>query len=209
MLVKEAKAITGGLSSPGKMPGKAYNLPAFACQSGSRLSLEKGTVCQKCYASKGRYRFQSVKDSLKKRLGSIYDERWEDAMVCLIKRTYKFFRWHDSGDIQSMEHLEKICRIAERLPDHNFWLPTMEITYICQLVEQRNIPANLTIRISSPFIGKVHKLPEKLQQCQAVKQSVVGSEEGWQCPADNQGHKCRNCRACWSRKVDLVSYQET
>ncbi len=52
MLKKEAKQITGGLSAPGKMPGPSYNLPAWACITGSKLAKIPGTICNKCYAKK-------------------------------------------------------------------------------------------------------------------------------------------------------------
>ena len=38
MKLKEAKEITGGLSNPSKMPGKAYSIPASRCNVGSRLA---------------------------------------------------------------------------------------------------------------------------------------------------------------------------
>ena len=97
MLKKEAKKITGGLSAPSKMPGPAYNLPAQACITGSKLVKIPGSVCHGCYALKGRYRFKNVKDALSRRLASIMDPRWIEAMVVLIDKE-PFFRWHDSGD---------------------------------------------------------------------------------------------------------------
>ena len=39
---KEAKAITGGLSAPGKMPEGSYNLPAVACQTGAQAARDPG-----------------------------------------------------------------------------------------------------------------------------------------------------------------------
>ena len=49
--VQEAKAITGGLSSPSKMPCHTFNLPASACKIGSRLRNVKGSTCARCYAA--------------------------------------------------------------------------------------------------------------------------------------------------------------
>ena len=71
MLKKEAKAITGGLSAPSKMPGPAYNIPAAACITGSKLVNVKGSVCEGCYALKGRYRFSNVKEALNRRLKAL------------------------------------------------------------------------------------------------------------------------------------------
>ena len=80
MLIKEAKEITGGLSSPSKMPGYAYNLPAWRCITGVKLQAVPGSVCAGCYAMKGRYRFRNVKEALERRQQSLKDPRW----VCLL-----------------------------------------------------------------------------------------------------------------------------
>ena len=80
MNLKEAKKITGGLSSPSKMPGYAYNLPAWECVTGVKLQAIKGSVCSGCYAMKGRYRFPNVKDALNRRLNSLTHPQWVEAM---------------------------------------------------------------------------------------------------------------------------------
>ena len=109
MLKKEAEKIVGGLSKPSKMPGPAYNLPASACITGQKLVKVPGSVCAGCYALKGRYRFNNVQAALQRRLQAIESPEWVEAMIVLIK-PHKWFRWHDSGDIQSLKHLENIFR---------------------------------------------------------------------------------------------------
>ena len=98
MLKKDLEKIVGGLSKPSKMPGPAYNLPASKCITGSKLVKIKGSVCEGCYALKGRYRFPNVQAALERRLKAIESPLWVDAMIQLIK-PHKEFRWHDSGDI--------------------------------------------------------------------------------------------------------------
>ena len=41
MKIKEAKAITGGLTYTTKMPGPSYNTPASRCLTGAKLRLVK------------------------------------------------------------------------------------------------------------------------------------------------------------------------
>ena len=102
----EAEKITGGLSAPGKMPEGSYNLPAGAGQTAQKLAKIPDTPCFKCYAdNRGRYRFPNVKAALERRLKSLTHPRWSEAMTVLVKGK-KHFRWHDSGDIQSVEHLK-------------------------------------------------------------------------------------------------------
>ena len=76
MKVKTAKQITGGLSEPGKMPGRAFNLPAKACVTGAKLVKIPGSVCHGCYALKGRYRFSNVQQALERRLTAINHPQW-------------------------------------------------------------------------------------------------------------------------------------
>lgn len=100
--------IVGGLSRPSKMPGYAYGLPAKACKTGSKLVGVPGSVCAGCYALKGNYRFGSVKSAQQRRLESLQHPRWVEAMITLLHALdIRWFRWHDSGDIQSPSHLER------------------------------------------------------------------------------------------------------
>ena len=125
MYKKQASKITGGLSAPGKMPEGSYNLPASHCQTGQKLALIEGTPCSGCYALKGRYRFPNVKDALARRLDSLKHPDWVPAMVKLIQGI-KYFRWPDSGDLQSAWHLQQIFRVCEATPATSPWLPTQE-----------------------------------------------------------------------------------
>ena len=82
---KEAKKITGGLSAPGKMPEGSYNLPARACQTGAKLAARfPAHRAIGCYAfNRGRYNFPNVKDALTRRLESLQDPQWVEAMAVL------------------------------------------------------------------------------------------------------------------------------
>ena len=125
---KEALAYIGGLSQPSKMPWYAYSLPATACKTGSKLAEIEGSVCHDCYALKGYYNFPVVKSALARRLASLENlDLWAEAMVKVIKyksryipKEKHYFRWHDSGDIQSVDHLRAIAWIAIWLPDIQF-----------------------------------------------------------------------------------------
>ena len=196
MLKKEARKITGGLSKPSKMPGPAYNLPAWHCQTGAKLRKIEGTPCFGCYAMKGRYRFSNVRAALERRLESLDHPQWVEAMVTLITGE-PWFRWHDSGDIQSLEHLENIFRVCRKTPETQHWMPTREAQFIKRL-KVNQVPRNLIIRMSSHMIdqGPVSFWP--------WTSTVVTS--GKSCPAQEQGNQCKNCRACWDRSVKNIAY---
>ena len=201
--IKEIENRIGTLSNPGKMPCFAYSLPAKECQQGKKLVKIKNSVCAGCYALKGNYRFSNVARAMQKRLESIKLESWVQDMVKLIKAKslMPFFRWHDSGDLQSKEHLEKICEIARLMPDFSFWLPTKEVKLVLDFGLD-NIPKNLVVRISHFMVDKSWNGRFKgflTSAVSTVKDRVT-------CPAPMQGNKCLTCRACWDIKTECVTY---
>ena len=107
MNLKEAKKITGGLSSPSKMPGYAYNLPAWECITGVKLQAVAGSVCAGCYAMKGRYRFPNVRDALSRRLEALTHPQWIEAMIVLISH-YSLKRSPSSGGMTQVTFKELI-----------------------------------------------------------------------------------------------------
>ena len=119
--IKEAWNEVGGLSKPSKMPSYGYSLSAFKCKVGSKLRNIANSTCSDCYALKGRYVFLNVQEALDRRMDKLLNNpKWVDAMVFLLLHyctKSKVFRWHDSGDIQSIDHLQKIVAIAERTPN--------------------------------------------------------------------------------------------
>ena len=110
------KIIGGSLSKPSKMPGWSIGLPAKECKTGGKLQKVKGSVCYDCYALKGCYVFKVVQDAQYRRLAAIKSSDWVEAMAHLINsKKPDVFRWHDSGDVQDLDHLKKIyavCRLT-------------------------------------------------------------------------------------------------
>ena len=107
------------------------------------------------------------------------------------------FRWHDSGDIQSFDHLDKIVQIAKATPTVKHWLPTKESKFI------RNykgvIPSNLIIRLSGTFVnGKAPKYKNT--------STVVSSKDQATCKSFQQNGQCLTCVQCWDSSIKNVSY---
>jgi hypothetical protein len=195
MLVKEAVKITGSMTRTTKMPGLSYSLPAWECQTGAKLSLVPGTPCFGCYAKKGNYiRYPAIKKAQYYRLASLVHDSWIMAMVSQIKRQ-KFFRWHDAGDVQSVEHMSKILEVCRLTPGTKHWLPTQERDYI---PSPERVPSNLIIRLSGS------KINGPRSTAWTHTSSVV--TKGATCPAPSQGGKCRKCRKCWNKTIKNVSY---
>jgi len=207
---KEQLATVGGLSTPSKMPCYSYNLPAKECAIGSLLRKRKDSPCAGCYALKGRYVFSNVQRALYRRLDLLRDDLddWRDNMIRTIRRCEKsgYFRWHDSGDIQSFEHLVAINDIAHCIPSIQFWLPTVEHKMVADFLDAHEAFApNLTVRLSSWQRGTVSLIDAP--EIKSLPVSTIGTTNGWQCKAPDYEGKCNKCRACWSKKVKHVNYE--
>ena len=226
--LKQAKEIIGGYTVTSKMPTISYSISAKECNTGSKLRLIKNTVCSTCYALKGNYiRFsKNIEPNMKKRLNSIDNINWVNAMVYIMKHQKAvvnsgLFRWHDSGDIQNQAHLDKIVQIAKATPNIKYWLPTKESNIIQNY--KGVIPKNLIIRLSGSFIdAKPPKYKntstvvtkENNATCKAYltdKNYRVHSQQQYNSYTKKQkksfdfGH-CGNCLNCWDDSIKNVSY---
>ena len=200
----------GTLSKPSKMPSYAWGIPIQYCVTGSKLALQEGTICNKCYAGKGCYVFPVVKAMYERRYQAIELPEWVDYMAELLTIKYKnitkskrYHRWFDSGDVQSFLHLMKIFEVCELTPHIRYWLATREYQIVDKIKEE-DVPKNLCLRVSAI---KVDSPPPKFWKWTSgvhKDKPAVGRE----CPAPKQNGECGSCRACWSRKVKQVSYKE-
>ena len=196
MKTSEALKLVGGLSKPSKMPGWAYGLPAKECKTGSKLVKVEGSTCHGCYALKGCYVFKVVQDAQYRRLASVKHELWTTAMALLINsKKSKYFRWHDSGDVQDEEHLLKIFAVCKLTPSVKHWMPTRE-AWVKRFLPLK--PHNLIIRFSAPMVDQA--APSSWPHTSTVVTS------GRTCPAPTQDNECKDCRACWDPTVKNVAY---
>ena len=219
MFKYEAEKITGGLSAPGKMPEGSYNLPASMCQTGAKLREIPGTPCFGCYAFKGRYNFSNVKDALTRRLESLTHPQWGEAMGVLVQGK-NHFRWHDSGDLQGVDHLKKIFEVCKATPETRHWLPTREAKLL-QYTDPEVIPKNLVVRVSGtkvngpapswwPWTSTVttirHTIKKLLYFFFRIK--PILKDGSWLCPSQLPLGlaKCRRCRACWTHDIRNITY---
>lgn len=201
----EAWEIIGGLSNPSKMPWYGWSISAKACITGSKLRETPGSTCSKCYAHKGFYTMPKVKRALDRRLKALDHPQFVQAFALVLNTLYDKnggkedrFRWHDSGDLQNVEHLRKIVQICNLTPRIRHYLPTREPWIVAGF--KRNggvIPSNLFLKISHPMIGGTFDKPPM-----GLSYTTVGNDSDnqvFQCPALRyQGNKCRSCDRCWT-----------
>ena len=205
---KQAEAIVGTLSKPSKMPGYAYSTPAKRCIIGQKMRKVVGSMCAFCYALKGRYVFKNVQEAMEKRFASLTNDLWVDAMTYLISKVKNpHFRWHDSGDLQGVWHLQKIVKIAQNLPQVSFWLPTREYAFVSEYIEKGGeVPSNLTIRLSALMMDG----PAPVGIAQRLGLCVSGASKigNFNCPSSKQGNKCGDCRKCWDKNEFAINYKK-
>jgi hypothetical protein len=219
MTLKAATAIAGSLGYPSKMPGTSYGISAHACHVGAKLAQVEGSVCHGCYALNGNYHYPSVMKAHEKRLAGISDPSWTMAMVTLLMRAHPrggWHRWHDSGDLQSVQHLTKICAVAALTPAIKHWLPTRELAIVMTYKKQGGIvPPNLAIRVSATMVdGPATKVWPTTSGVHGTGRDALGRfkkrppTNTHYCPAPKQDNNCGQCRACWSTQVAHVSYHK-
>ena len=137
-----ARQILGSvLSATSKMPCYSFNLSALHCKVGSKLAKIKDSVCFGCYALKGNYTRYKLPQKMVDKTKQIMHPLWVNAMVYLLnnqgnKKDKNYFRWHDSGDIQDVEHLKKIVQVCKLTPKIMHWIPTREYAIVKQYMAE-------------------------------------------------------------------------
>ena len=238
-------ALGGGFSSPGKMHNDTYSLPTHMCMRGGVLREVPGSVCEHCYAhgvegtsQGGKYPLNNVQRHLLRNYVALKNDpqRWASALVHQIPKRQDLlpiFRWHDSGDLDSPEHLAYLMAIAESRPESAFWLPTREWDITNKVVQARGgLPPNMALRLSIPMVDQtidneineqrgVPLLPQRhidmLEQFPQLGTSSVVSRPDYAlspndiCAATDKtkkGGKCidHECTACWEPEIRNIDY---
>lgn len=209
MLKKDAYQVVGKPSKPSKItPHLAMGFNARFCKLGSRLKKVQGSTCHSCYALKGRFKIPNVAEANDKRfdiqMKAVDDlnfrEKYLKAWVVILKNE-KYFRIFDTGDLQSIEHLELFVELAQQNAHVKFWMATREYKIVNSY--QGNVPDNLVIRLSALM---VNKRPPKTN----YPTSTVHTGEtvyGFKCTAPENQNMCGDCTACWNNEVKNVSYK--
>ena len=204
----------GGFSNPSKMPGYAYGIPAQDCKVGGKLRAVSGSTCSGCYAyDRGAYAWKTVKTAYRRRADRLSAPFWSEAVAEVLNRRANtrngdVFRWHDSGDLQSVAHLRQLVAVAEMTPDVRHWLPTREYRIVSEYVDEfGGFPGNFNVRLSAHMVGgHVPTFPRLRDHVTVSTVSTEGMPGSYACPARFQENECGDCRACWDPDVSHVDY---
>ena len=208
-----ANAITGGLTQTSKLSTPSFGLPSKYCKVGSKLRKVKGSTCEQCYTFRHHYTFTNVIDKLEERYQLLMTahqdntiRQWINSMAYLIDvNGLKRFRWHDSGDLQGVWHLDAIVQVCLQTPSTKHWLPTRENDVVKEYLAYRKFPTNLVCRLSAIMVDG--KPPTALAKELGVQVSSV-LRKGFNCPASTQGNKCLDCHKCYDKRRFNISYKK-
>ena len=205
----DAENYIGGFSKPSKMPCMSYSIPAQECHLGRKMREVKGSVCNSCYALKGRYLFGNVKNALYRRFDTLKKEFWVEAFAFAVNaKKMTFMRIHDAGDLQGVWHLKNLARVAELCPNTKFWLPTREAGILTEYMDTYGaLPENLIVRVSGTMIDGPYPMG-LVEKYNFVASKVSADINEVNCHSFKNEGKCGDCRACWDKTVKVIVYKK-
>ncbi len=157
-----------------------------------------------CYATKGRYRFQNVQDSLHHNLREYFanpDQYFEDVKFAINNGmvSYLYFRWHAAGDFVDGRYFKGVIKVAEELPATSFLAFTKKFEIVNGFIHNGGvIPENLHIvfsawgddfKIKNPYHFPVAYVRFKDKENKTIPTTAA------ECSGD-----CTHCLQCWNIK---------
>jgi hypothetical protein len=166
------------------------------------------TTCGGCYATRGNYRFQSVKNALGIRtwLAQNDIDFLKRAIMAQIEADgIKVLRIHAAGDFFSWAYVEMWREIAKRFPDVKMWSYTKKAQAENAFSDLENV--NIVKSIVPGFGFNFGHCDYILKTYDALK-SAGKSVYICKCGIDKNQH-CINCGACRSREYVLFIEHST
>lgn len=106
------------------------------------------------------------------------------------QKAHKYFRWHVSGDILSVEYFDHMVRIARKHPDWVFWTYTKAYTYVNTWLHDNgrdSLPKNLSVMFSV-WNGMACPNPFGMPTFTCIMEGMEPENGSWPCPG--------NCESC-------------
>jgi hypothetical protein len=194
------------LSKTSKLGTKSWSLQALdTCPGSKNADGSLVPACSGCYATTGMYHFGAVKQV---RLDNREDAKragWVNDMIQALKKD-KHFRWFDSGDMYSLELAEKIYSIMKATPTTKHWLPTRmaKFTKFQDVIARMMALPNVMVRFSSDAVDGTYT--PGIHGSTILPDADKAPNGVTVCQAYNQGGKCLDCRACYSKEVAVIGY---
>ena len=171
------------------------------------VSLPAITTCRKCgcnklcYATKGRFTFGNVKNSLDRNLDILLedsDKYWREVSAAMMMN--RFFRFHVSGDIPNMKYLENLVKVTRENKHCEVLIFTKKFELVNKYLENHKFPKNLHMMFSA-WKGLEMPNPHKLPEAHVFYSDGTTTAQPKAKPC---GGHCINCilrhEGCWVAK---------
>ena len=191
--MKELKvSISNGNSKMGAIPSVSLP-PCTTCNP-------KAPCFKKCYAVKLQRRYNTVKSAYERNLDIL--ETSPGAYWAQVKgaaMTARFFRFHVSGDIPTLDYFKNMVALATECPHTNFLAFTKQYPIVNAFLANGGvIPSNLKVIFSNWGTWKCAN-PYKLPECEVILKGAA--------PLDNWKICGGNCTECACRGIGCWELQ--
>lgn len=194
----------------------SVNLPAI-------ITCRENAPCSHlCYACKGNFRYPNVKKTHLDNLQHYQNdpEGYFDSIIDFLNNgltSYRFLRWHSSGDIVDLRYFEGMVHVAKACPQTKFLCFTKKFEIVnkfCdrELIEYDNpdetiLPTNLRIVFSmwdekfNFCVANPYRFPTTWVRFKDGSMDDKIPETAIPCIG-----KCYQCQSCWSLQPGQSTY---
>ena len=178
----------------------SINLPAG-------ITCRADAPCRKsgCYAMKGHWLYQNVKNSLQENLDAYVNNPslYFDSIASQTALA-RFVRWHSSGDIVDAKYFEGMCKVARKNKATHYLCFTKKFEIINDFIASgKKIPKNLSVVFSawSNWIpDNPYNLPTTYVYGKNFNNELI-PKDSIPCVG-----KCEICQSCWTLKKGQSVY---
>jgi hypothetical protein len=182
--------------------------PSWAISRKTCVGAKGCNICKSCYANKGTFRYSATENAVQKRY-EWFNENSESLIVDsivngILRYNEPYFRVHVSGDFENARSIRIWNRIASKLPEVKFWIPTKayRIKNLLPALKKLNALPNATVRpSSSDFDIEVPEIEGLSAGLGAYRKTI---QKGYtNCPGN-----CTNCRLCWDSPKEKIAFHK-
>ena len=199
------------LSDVDAMPGLSWGQPAGPGKC-AIVNMRRKGICKRCYALKGRYRFQNVKQAQAWRWEWWHNKPENEVIETLVSliRFESYFRLFDSGDFCHVPCAWRWVRICSRLPQTRIWIPTRvwQLEAYHDPLRALNLMPHVCVRLSNKNVDEA--VPDEVKELLNIHTvGEVHSHENFKCPKQIHGSCTKaGCVGCWDKSEEYITYQE-
>lgn len=172
----------------------SINMPTITCRADAPCT--KG-----CYAKKGTWCYKNVKEGLQERFKLFVEDsdKFFNTIISEINglTTYKYVRWHGSGDIVNYKYLLGMIKVANACKNTNFLCFTKKFNLVNMYLSLgHKLPNNLRIVFSAWdkdfIVDNPNNLPITYVNFKDKSKNANIPETAIPCKGS-----CETCLACW------------